>query len=90
MFGKTNYATIVGPLKKMAADLSTYIKEQKETIKTLHGEKTEIESQIQSSESEIAKSEFTTGKIGEMVVLDLYEIAEREEEPPDNDTESET
>ncbi len=69
--GEKNYASIVASFKKVASDLTTYIKEQQEKIKTLSGEKTEIESKIHTSETEITKSEYTAGKIGELIMLDL-------------------
>ena len=87
--GEKNYASLVGPLKKMASDLVDYIAEQREKISTLAGEKAEIESKILHSETEIAKSDFSVGKIGELVATDLDEngIADVDELPeiPDDE-----
>jgi hypothetical protein len=84
-----NYASIVAGFKKVASDLTTYIKEQQEKIKTLSGEKTEIESKIHTSKNEITKSEYTAGKIGELIMMDLddngltdVDELPDEEEPP--------
>lgn len=91
--GEKNYASLVAPLKKMATDLTTYIKEQREKIVTLNEEKSVIEDKILTSETEITKSEYTTGKIGELIMMDLDdngiadvdelpETPSDEEEPP--------
>lgn len=81
--GEKNYASIVGPLKKMANDLTAYIAEQREKISTLQIEQAEIGAKITASTNEITKSEFTTGKIGELIATDLDDngIADIDEVP---------
>ena len=61
------YVSIVAPLKKMVTDLTSYIEEQKVKISSLTKQKSDIEDDISLSESEIAKSEFTTEKISDMM-----------------------
>lgn len=87
--GPKNYASIVAPLKKMVADLGTYIEEQKKKITDLTDQKTKIEEDIALSESEIAKSNFTTGKINDLLGSDLDAdgIADVDELPDDSTSE---
>ena len=91
-FGERNYASIVAPLKQMASDLANYVAEQKSRIDQLLIDKAEIETNIAVSESEIEKSNFTTGKINELLGSDLDEdgIPDVEEIPPVDPTEGPT
>jgi len=90
MFGigePKNYASIVAPLKKMAQDLTDYVAAQRDKITGLEEEKAQIEADIQLSESEILKSNFTTTKINDLLGSDLDEdgIADVEELPVTED-----
>jgi predicted RNase H-like nuclease (RuvC/YqgF family) len=68
IFGKTkNYESIVAPLKKMVDNLKSYVDEQKTKIAQLKQDREDIDKDIKLSEGEIAKSEFTTGKIRELI-----------------------
>ena len=72
--GPKNYATLVAPLKKIVDDLNTYMDEMTSKIKGLEVDKAQISAEINISKTEIAKSNFTTIKISEMVVTeDIYE-----------------
>lgn len=84
--GPKNYASIVAPLKKMVADLTTYISEQEKKIDNLEIEKAEIEANITLANSEITKSNFTTAKINDLLGTDLDDdgIADVDELPVDS------
>ena len=93
IFGsKKNYASIVAPLKKMADDLSTYISEQNQRITNLEVQRAQIDASIAESNSEIAKSNFTTTKINELIAADLDEdgTADVDELPIDSTSEEDT
>ena len=68
--GPKNYATLTAPLQKMVEDLKIYMSEMASKIKGLDIEKAHISAEINISKTEIAKSNFTTNKIGEMVITD--------------------
>ena len=98
MFGlgeEKNYATIVAPLKQMVTNLSDYIEEKKNQISNyrddivmLEKKKEEFEDEILESQSEINKSNHTTGKINDLLGLDLDDdgIADVNELPEEDDT----
>jgi len=88
--GQRNYATIVAPLKKMVADLSNYMDEMAQKITGLEEDKARIEEEIQVSQSEITKSNFTTTKINELLGADLDEdgVPDVDETPPVSDSTS--
>ena len=56
LFGQKNYASIVAPLKQMVTNLTAYMAEQQENIQNMEIEKAQIEANIATSQSEIAKS----------------------------------
>jgi hypothetical protein len=66
---KMTHAEIVAPLKTMAETLSSYIKDQAETIGELNVKKREIDNQIEFSNEEIEKSNHTVEQIKKMVNL---------------------
>ena len=84
--GPRNYASIVAPLKKMVTDLTSYI-EQNNTANDL--DTAEIERRqglIADRTTENNKSNFTIGKINELLGSDLDDdgIADVEELPVDS------
>jgi predicted component of type VI protein secretion system len=90
LFKQKNYASLVAPLKKMVDDLTTYMDEQSTQIANLEQQKREIEATIQTSETEIAKSKFTSAKINDLLGLDMdgNGILDMDEHPPEVDTEN--
>ena len=68
-----NYEIIVAPLKKIESDLSLYIGDQRNTISGLEEEKKEIDTKMSVASGEIKKSEFTVGKISELLSSDIAE-----------------
>lgn len=87
--GEKNYATIVAPLKKMAADLAQYISEQETKIEDIDSQINVLNDEKSVSQSEIAKSNFTTSKINDLIASDLDEngIADVDELPETDDSE---
>jgi len=88
--GPRNYASIVAPLKKMVVDLNTYMDEMANKIVGLEQDKAQIEAEIEISQSEISKSNFTTTKINDLLGSDLDDdgIADVDELPPPSDSTS--
>ena len=82
--GPRNYASIVAPLKQMVENLSSYVNEMTTKITGLETDKAQIEAEIEISQSEITKSNFTTTKINDLLGTDLDEdgIADVDELPP--------
>lgn len=68
---KKDYNTIVAPLKKIEADLSTYIGDQGNKIAGLEQDKEKIENEISNSKLEIKRSEHTVVKISELLSIDI-------------------
>ena len=85
--GEKNYATIVGPLKKMTSDLAAYKIEQSLKIEEIDIQISELEQEKSVSTSEIGKSDFTSRKIDELMASDLDDngIADVDELPDDTE-----
>ena len=74
LFGKERtFASIVEPLRTIEADLSSYIGEQDNRKSALEEERKDIDSKIQTAETEKAKSEHTVTKIAELLGSDFEE-----------------
>ena len=72
LFGSTkNYNSIVAPLKRIEGDLSTYVGDQRNKVSELEQKKTEIDTDIQTAELEVKKSEHTIVAISGLLATDF-------------------
>jgi len=84
---KKSYKSIVAPLVKMAGDLKDYADSQKTVILDLVEKKTKIESDMESSQLEITRSQYTSEKISELLASDG--VDDYEEDPEQDETKPE-
>jgi hypothetical protein len=87
LFGgnKRDFSSIVAPLGKIEADLSSYIGEQDNRVSSLEQEKKSINDEIGIAKTEKAKSEHTVTKIAELLGSDFTDPGEDTPQPDQND-----
>ena len=88
LFGTKNYASIVAPLKKIVADLNTYMQENDTANQADNDEIVKRQNSIKERTVENNKSQYTIEQVNKMLAVDLDEdgIADVDELPPVDET----
>jgi hypothetical protein len=74
---KRTFDSIVAPLTKIEADLSSYVQEQENAVINLQEEKRVIDGNIKTAQTEKAKSAHTITKIAELLGSDFLDENEK-------------